>query len=105
MFRQTVTISADVLRQFNGAETARPKKSVIYDGDGNGGGIVVVECLVKFFNERVKLLALLLTGRWRSVLGRGVSGPCKTVTAPRRGFIFPQAFTAMKFPARWRCWK
>ncbi|MGH6834681.1 MAG: formylmethanofuran dehydrogenase subunit A [Methylocella sp.] len=40
MFRQTVTISADVLRQFTGAEMARPKKSVIHDGDGNGGGIV-----------------------------------------------------------------
>ena len=40
MFGQTVTVSADVLRQFNGAETARPKKSVIHDGDGNGGGIV-----------------------------------------------------------------
>jgi len=40
MFRQTVTISADVLRQFNGAETARPKKSVIHDGDSNGAGIV-----------------------------------------------------------------
>ncbi len=40
MFRQTVTISADVLRQFNGAEMARPKKSVIHDGDGNGAGIV-----------------------------------------------------------------
>jgi len=37
MFRQTVTISADVLRQFNGSEMARPKKSVIHDGDGNGG--------------------------------------------------------------------
>jgi formylmethanofuran dehydrogenase subunit A len=40
MFGQTVTVSADVLRQFNGAETARPKKTVIHDGDGNGGGIV-----------------------------------------------------------------
>ncbi len=40
MFRQTVTISADVLRQFNGAAMAKPKKSVIHDGDGNGGGIV-----------------------------------------------------------------
>jgi formylmethanofuran dehydrogenase subunit A len=40
MFRQTVTISADVLRQFNGAEMARPKKSVIHDGDSNGAGIV-----------------------------------------------------------------
>lgn len=40
MFRQTVTISADVLRQFNGAAMASPRKSVIQDGDGNGGGIV-----------------------------------------------------------------
>ncbi len=40
MFRQTVTISADVLRQFNGAQMASPKKSIIHDGDGNGGGIV-----------------------------------------------------------------
>lgn len=40
MFRQTVTVSADVLRQFNSAGMAKPRKSVIQDGDGNGGGIV-----------------------------------------------------------------
>lgn len=40
MFRQTVTISMDVLRQFNAMNTASPKKSVIFDGDSNGGGIV-----------------------------------------------------------------
>lgn len=40
MFRQTVTISADVLRQHNASEMASPKKSIIFDGDGNGGGIV-----------------------------------------------------------------
>lgn len=40
MFRQTVTISMDVLRQFNAIGTASPKKSVIFDGDSNGGGIV-----------------------------------------------------------------
>jgi formylmethanofuran dehydrogenase subunit A len=40
MFRQTVTVSADVLRQFNSTGMAKPKKSVIHDGDGNGGGIV-----------------------------------------------------------------
>lgn len=40
MFRQTVTISMDVLRQFNAMDTASPKKSVIFDGDSNGGGIV-----------------------------------------------------------------
>jgi formylmethanofuran dehydrogenase subunit A len=40
MFGQTVTISSDVLRQFSARGTARPKKTVIYDGDGNGAGIV-----------------------------------------------------------------
>ena len=40
MFGQTVTISSDVLRQFSARGSAHPKKSVIYDGDGNGGGIV-----------------------------------------------------------------
>ena len=40
MFRQTVTISSDVLRQFNAVPSAQPRKSVIFDGDANGGGIV-----------------------------------------------------------------
>jgi len=40
MFGQTVTISADVLRQFNARNQASPKKSVILDGDANGAGIV-----------------------------------------------------------------
>ena len=40
MFGQTVTVSLDVLRQYNGSENARPRKSVIFDGDANGGGIV-----------------------------------------------------------------
>jgi formylmethanofuran dehydrogenase subunit A len=40
MFGQTVTISSDVLRQFNARHQASPKKWVIYDGDGNGGGVV-----------------------------------------------------------------
>lgn len=40
MFGQTVTVSADVLRQFNGVSSAKPRKSVIFDGDANGGGIV-----------------------------------------------------------------
>ncbi|WP_374306833.1 formylmethanofuran dehydrogenase subunit A [Methylocella sp.] len=40
MFGQTVTISSDVLRQFSATGSAKPKKSVIYDGDANGGGIV-----------------------------------------------------------------
>jgi len=40
MFRQTVTISSDVMRQYNAVGTANPKKAVIYDGDSNGGGVV-----------------------------------------------------------------
>ena len=40
MFGQTVTVSSDALRQFAARGSARPKKSVIYDGEGNGGGIV-----------------------------------------------------------------
>jgi formylmethanofuran dehydrogenase subunit A len=40
MFGQTVTISSDVLRQFNGRRGARPRKSAIMEGEGNGGGIV-----------------------------------------------------------------
>jgi formylmethanofuran dehydrogenase subunit A len=40
MFGQTVTISCDVLRQFNARKGARPNKWVVCDGDSNGGGIV-----------------------------------------------------------------
>lgn len=40
MFGQTVTVSSDVMRQFSARGTASPKKSVIHDGDANGGGIV-----------------------------------------------------------------
>lgn len=40
MFGQTVTISADVLRQFNARRRASPKKWTILDGDANGAGIV-----------------------------------------------------------------
>jgi formylmethanofuran dehydrogenase subunit A len=40
MFGQTVTVSADVLRQFNARDHASPKKWLIIDGDANGGGIV-----------------------------------------------------------------
>ena len=40
MFRQTVTVSLDILRQFNAMDTARPKKTVIFDEDLNGSGIV-----------------------------------------------------------------
>jgi formylmethanofuran dehydrogenase subunit A len=40
MFGQTVTISSDVLRQFNARGRARPHKWLILDGDSNGSGII-----------------------------------------------------------------
>jgi formylmethanofuran dehydrogenase subunit A len=40
MFGQTVTISGDILRQFDGRRSASPKKWAIDQGDGNGTGIV-----------------------------------------------------------------
>ncbi|HXY57315.1 MAG TPA: formylmethanofuran dehydrogenase subunit A [Methylocystis sp.] len=40
MFSETVTVSADVLKQYNSLTGANPKKGAIFDGDANGGGIV-----------------------------------------------------------------
>ncbi|KAA0968622.1 formylmethanofuran dehydrogenase subunit A [Aureimonas fodinaquatilis] len=40
MFGPTVTISSDELRQFAGSALARPHKSILLDGDANGGGVV-----------------------------------------------------------------
>jgi formylmethanofuran dehydrogenase subunit A len=40
MFSDTVTVSSDVLKQFNSLPGAMPKKGVIFDGDANGGGVV-----------------------------------------------------------------
>jgi formylmethanofuran dehydrogenase subunit A len=69
MFGQTVTISSDVLRQFSARGTAHPKKSVIFDGDGNGGGIVPYRYREDFYGAlqwAVGLeLFLLITDPWR----------------------------------------
>lgn len=40
MFSDTVTISSDVLKQFNSMPGGMPKKGAIFDGDANGGGVV-----------------------------------------------------------------
>ena len=40
MFRQTVTVSLDVIRQYSAVNLAKPRKSVIYDGEANGAGVV-----------------------------------------------------------------
>ncbi|HEU4985883.1 MAG TPA: formylmethanofuran dehydrogenase subunit A, partial [Rhizobiaceae bacterium] len=69
MFGQTVTISSDVLRQFSARGNAHPKKSVIFDGDGNGGGIVPYRYSKDFYGSlqwAIGLeLFLLITDPWR----------------------------------------
>ncbi|MHA1517629.1 MAG: formylmethanofuran dehydrogenase subunit A, partial [Alphaproteobacteria bacterium] len=40
MFGQTITISGDILRQFDGRRAANPKKWGLNQGEGNGTGIV-----------------------------------------------------------------
>jgi formylmethanofuran dehydrogenase subunit A len=70
MFGQTVTISSDVLRQFNARGQAHPRKSVILDGDGNGGGIVPYRYRKTDFFNAVQWAAglelfLLINDPWR----------------------------------------
>jgi formylmethanofuran dehydrogenase subunit A len=70
MFGQTVTISSDVLRQFNARGQAHPRKSVIMDGDGNGGGIVPYQYRKTNFYNAVQWAAglelfLLINDPWR----------------------------------------
>ncbi len=51
MFADIVTISSDVLKQYNSLPGARPKKGVIFDGDGNGAGVLPYSYRVSdFFN-------------------------------------------------------
>ena len=69
MFGQTVTISADAPRQFAARGSAQPKKSVIFDGEGNGGGIVPFRYQTDFYGSlqwAVGLeLFLLIDDPWR----------------------------------------
>ena len=54
MFQPTVTVSSDVMRQYNGMGSAKPKKSVIFDGDSNGGGVVPFTYAGKNFHNAVQ---------------------------------------------------
>jgi formylmethanofuran dehydrogenase subunit A len=70
MFGQTVTVSSDALRQFTARASASPKKWIVWDGEGNGGGIVPYNYRQKdFFNAlqwAIGLeLFLLIDDPWR----------------------------------------
>jgi formylmethanofuran dehydrogenase subunit A len=54
MFGPTVTISSDVLRQFNARGQANPNKWLIVDGDANGWGIVPFEYRADNFYNAVQ---------------------------------------------------
>jgi formylmethanofuran dehydrogenase subunit A len=54
MFGPTVTISSDVLRQFNARGQAHPNKWLIFDGDANGWGIVPYEYRADSFYNAVQ---------------------------------------------------
>lgn len=53
VFGPTVTISSDVMTQFNARGWATPKKFVVRDGDANGGGIVPYN-----YKSKAKIAAL-----------------------------------------------
>ncbi|CAN7641501.1 formylmethanofuran dehydrogenase subunit A [Phyllobacterium sp. LjRoot231] len=70
MFGQTVTISSDVMRQFSAIGNANPKKTVILDGDGNGGGGIVPYRYKQDYYGSLQWavgleLFLLITDPWR----------------------------------------
>jgi formylmethanofuran dehydrogenase subunit A len=70
MFGETVTISLDLLRQFNARHRARPNKWTILDGDANGAGIVPYEYRSSDFYNAVQWavgleLFLLIDDPWR----------------------------------------
>jgi formylmethanofuran dehydrogenase subunit A len=70
MFGQTVTISSDVLRQFNARGRASPRAWIIYDGDANGGGVVPYHYRAHDFYNAVQWavgleLFLLIDDPWR----------------------------------------
>ena len=51
MFADIVTISSDVMKQFNSLPGARPKKGVILDAEGNGAGVLPYSYRISdFFN-------------------------------------------------------
>jgi len=70
MFGQTVTVSSDTLRQFGARAQAHPRKWAIWEGEGNGGGIVPYRYRRSSFANAVQFAAglelfLLSPDPWR----------------------------------------
>ncbi|HVY58348.1 MAG TPA: formylmethanofuran dehydrogenase subunit A [Xanthobacteraceae bacterium] len=70
MFGQTVTVSSDLLLQFNSRRQANPNKWVIFDGDANGGGVVPYNYRADNFYNALQWatgleLFLLIDDPWR----------------------------------------
>jgi len=70
LFGPTVTISSDVLRQFGQRGMAKPNKTVMIDGDANGGGIIPYTYRQKNFVNAMQWaigleLFLLIDDPWR----------------------------------------
>jgi len=57
MFSETVTVSSDVLKQYNSLSGAIPKKGAIFDGDANGGGIVPYAYKISNYYNAVQWIA------------------------------------------------
>jgi formylmethanofuran dehydrogenase subunit A len=70
MFGQTVTVSSDVLRQHESRPSARPKKWIVWDGEGNGGGVLPYKYNAKSYYNALQWaigleLFLLIDDPWR----------------------------------------
>ncbi len=73
MFKPTVTISSDILRQFEARKHAFPKKYIISEAEDGGGGIVPYEYKMKNFVNSLQWiigleLFLLIDDPWRVYL-------------------------------------
>jgi formylmethanofuran dehydrogenase subunit A len=70
LFGQTVTMSGDILRQFDGRRAASPNKWALYQGEGNGTGVVPYKYRAKNFVNAVQWaigleIVLLADDLWR----------------------------------------
>lgn len=73
MFKPTVTISSDILRQFSARNHANPRKFIISEAEDGGGGIVPYEYKMKNFVNSLQWIIgleifLLVDDPWRVFL-------------------------------------